>query len=215
MSLICSLRLTPTTGDAGAENIVDTVNYKNKTLYVTEQEAFPIGFAMDKYMYANELAKLPFEKRGIALMNAAVIMPGEEANVTSCMTHIDVSSIDYNIPVDDMARAAQQVAVGNFSRDYHGFKCTTDYGKETMIYFSVPNDKGWTVTIDGQKTPVIDSCGMMLLKVPSGHHAVEFTYHTVGFKASAALAIVSWAAFAGLCIYLKVNDKKSGKGAKA
>ena len=203
------------TGDAGAENIVDTVNYKNKTLYVTEQEAFPIGFAMDKYMYANELAKLPFEKRGIALMNAAVIMPGEEANVTSCMTHIDVSSIDYNIPVDDMARAAQQVAVGNFSRDYHGFKCTTDYGKETMIYFSVPNDKGWTVTIDGQKTPVIDSCGMMLLKVPSGHHAVEFTYHTVGFKAGAALAIVSWAAFAGLCIYLKVNDKKSGKGAKA
>lgn len=203
------------TGDAGAENIVDTVSYKNKTLYVTEQEAFPIGFAMDKYMYANELAKLPFEKRGIALMNAAVIMPGEEANVTSCMTHIDVSSIDYNIPVDDMARAAQQNSVSDFSRDYHGFKCTTDYDKETMIYFSVPNDKGWTVTIDGQKTSVIDSCGMMLLKVPSGHHAVEFTYHTVGFKAGAALAIVSWAAFAGLCIYLKVNDKKSGKGAKA
>ena len=84
-----------------------------------------------------------------------------------------------------------------------------------MVYFSVPNDKGWTVTIDGQKTSVTDSCGMMLLKVPSGHHAVEFTYHTVGLKAGIALAIVSWAAFAGLCIYLKVNGKKSGKGAKA
>ena len=201
--------------DPNAENIVDTVSYKNKTLYVTEQEAFPIGFAMDQYMYASELAKIPFEKRGIALMNAAVIMPVEEANVTSCMTHIDVSSIDYSASVDEMAKASQQVAVGNFSRDYHGFKCTTDYDKETMVYFSVPNDKGWTATIDGQKTTVIDSCGMMLLKVPSGHHSVEFTFHTPGLKAGIALAAVSWVAFAGLCIYLKVNDKKSGKGAKA
>ena len=201
--------------DPNAENIVDTVSCKNKTFYVTEQEAFPIGFAMDQYIYANELVKIPFEKRGIALMNAAVIMPGEEAKVTSCMTHIDVSSIDYGASVDEMAKASQLVAVRDFSRDYHGFKCTTDYDKETMVYFSVPNDKGWTATIDGQRTSVIDSCGMMLLKVPSGHHAVEFTYHTPGLKAGTALAAVSWAAFAGLCIYLKVNDKKSGKGAKA
>ena len=140
--------------------------YKDTTLYVKEGTAFPIGFAMDKYIYANELAKVPFEKRGIALMNAAVILPSDTANVDPGMTHINPSEIDYNKSVDEMAKAAEALAVKNFSRDYHGFKCTTDYAKDTYVYFAVPNDNGWTATIDGQKASVIDSGGMMLLKVP-------------------------------------------------
>ena len=201
--------------DYVAEGVVDTVSYKNTTLYVTEQEAFPIGFAVDQYMYAGELAKLPFEKRGIALMYGAAIMPNLENEVAPIMSHIDTSTIDFTASVDDLAKAAQTRAVKNFTRDAHGFKCTTDYDKDTFVYFSVPNDRGWTVTIDGQKTSVVDSCGMMLLKVPSGNHSVEFSYHTYGFKAGIVLAALSWAAFAGYCIYLSVNNKKAGKGAKA
>ena len=119
-----------------SEAIVDTVSYKDTTLYVTEQEAFPIGFAMDKYMYAGELAKLPFEKRGIALMYGAAIMPAQTNDVEPVMSHIDTSAIDFNASIDDLAREAQAKAVKNFTRDAHGFKCTTDYDKDTFVYFN-------------------------------------------------------------------------------
>lgn len=204
------------TTDGSAENIVDRVSYKDTTLYVKEGKAFPIGFAMDKYIYANELAKIPFEKRGIALMNAAVIKPGDTAKVDPGMTHINSSEIDYDKPVDSMADEAVENAVKNFSRDNHGFKCTTDYSKDTYVYFSVPNDKGWTAKIDGQKSDVIDSGGMMLLKVPAGQHSIEFSYQTPGLKAGIALTAVSWAAFAGLWIFgaVKSKSKKAGKESK-
>ena len=201
--------------DSSSENIVDSVSYKDTTLYVTEQEAFPIGFAVDKYMYAGELAKLPFSNRGIALMYGAAIMPAQANEVEPVMSHIDTGSIDFGASIDDLAKEAQAKAVKNFTRDSHGFKCTTDYDKDTFVYFTVPNDRGWTITIDGQKTSVIDSCGMMLLKVPSGNHSVEFSYHTYGFKAGIVLAALSWTAFAGYCIYSAVNNKKAGKGTKA
>jgi hypothetical protein len=202
------------TTDGTSGNIVDQVSYKDTTLYVKEGTAFPIGFAMDKYIYANELAKVPFEKRGIALMNAAVILPSDTANVDPGMTHINPSEIDYNKSVDEMAKTAEALAVKNFSRDYHGFKCTTDYAKDTYVYFAVPNDNGWTATIDGQKASVIDSGGMMLLKVPQGQHSVEFSYQTSGFKAGIALSAISWAAFAGLWIFSAVKSKKAGKESK-
>lgn len=204
------------TTDPSSGNIVDQVSYKDTTLYVKEGTAFPIGFAMDRYIYANELAKIPFEKRGIALMNAAVILPADTAKVDPGMSHMDASEIDYDKPIEDMANAAVENSVKNFTRDYHGFKCTTDYAKDTYVYFSVPNDNGWTATIDGQKASIIDSGGMMLLKVPQGQHSVEFNYQTSGLKAGIALSAISWAAFAGLWIFTAVKSKsrKSDKAGK-
>lgn len=199
------------TTDENAENIIDSVSCKNTTLYITEGKACPIGFAMDRYIYANELSNVAFDKRGVVLMNAAVILPKETTKVEPIMTHVLVSDIDFDKPIDDMAVENAAKAVSNFNRDSKGFRCTTDYDKDTIVYFSVPNDSGWTATIDEITVEIIDSCGMMLLKVPSGNHKIEFTYHTPGLKLGIIISSLFWAGFVAYCVYDVILSKKYGK----
>ena len=188
------------TTDENAGNIVDKVSYGEKTLFVTEGNAFPIGFAMDNYFFANELVSLPQEQRGKALIHGVVIVPSNEEDVKNNMTHLDVNTINYDESIDELIANADKVAVKDFSRDAHGFRCSTDYGQDKIVYFSVPNDKGWTAKIDGQTTNIIDSGGMMLIKVPQGKHSICFEYETYGLKYGAALSALSWIAFIGFCI---------------
>ena len=188
------------TTDENAGSVVDKVGHGEQTLYVTEGNAFPIGFAMDNYFFANELVSLPKEQRGIALMHGAVILPSSEEDVKDNMEHLDVNSIDYEGSIDELIAGADNVAVKDFSRDAHGFRCSTDYDQEKTVYFSVPNDKGWTATIDGQITKIIDSGGMMLIKVPQGKHLISFEYKTYGLKYGVILSVLSWTAFIGISI---------------
>ncbi|WP_050008202.1 YfhO family protein [Butyrivibrio sp. WCE2006] len=183
------------TFDEKAADIIDSVKYGKTSLYVTEGKAFPIGVAMDNYLFANELFSLPKEQRGIALMHGAVIFSSDEDKVRSYMNHIDVNSIDYEGPIDDLITDAEKNAVKDFSRDAHGFQCTSDYDTDKIVYFSVPNDLGWTATIDNKKATIIDSGGMMLLLVPKGKHSIKFSYFTYGLKLGIVLSVVSWMLF--------------------
>lgn len=86
-------------------------------------------------------------------------------------------------------------AVKNFRRTSSGFTCVSDYSDDTWVYFSVPNDSGWTATVDGEETEIVDSCGMMLIHVPEGTHDIRFEYTTPGLAAGAALSLLSLSAF--------------------
>ena len=192
------------TTDKNAGNIVDKITGKGKKLYVTEGDAFPIGFVQDKYLFANELVALPQEQRGIALAHAAVILSSDENKIRSCMDHIDVEAIDYEKDIVDLIRKAEKNSVSDFQRDAHGFQCTSDFDLDKILYFSVPNDAGWTAKIDGQVTDIIDSGGMMLLKVPAGAHSIEFSFQTPGLTAGIIISVLSWVLFA---IFLLVTVK--------
>lgn len=185
--------------DSDHDNIIDTVTKEGFTLYVTEQEAFPIGFAINKYIYEEELIDLPQEDRAIALMHAAVIRSEDEEMVITRMQHIDMGAINYDVPVADLISYASQYAVKNFSRSSHGFTCTTSYKTDQMVYFTVPNDTGWTATIDGVQVSIIDSGGMMLLPVPAGSHQIIMTYSTPGLHVGIVVSLVSFIIFALIC----------------
>ena len=86
-------------------------------------------------------------------------------------------------------------AVLGFNKDGHGMSCVTEYDKDTYVYFSVPYDTGWTATVDGQKTDIIESGGMMMIKVPEGQHSVVFSYVTPGMKIGELISFVAWIAF--------------------
>ena len=196
------------TSDPNAENIVSEVSTPRKvaekagkqTIYVTEGEAFPIGFSLDHYILASELVSLPAQQRALALMHAAVVYPQDVEKVSSVMDHLDLTTVDFERPVEELIAAAEPNRVQDFSRSSHGFSCSTAYGEDRMVYFTVPNDDGWTAAVDGVETEVVDSGGMMLVRVPAGSHRVVFTYETPGLKAGDALSVLSWLVFAVLSL---------------
>jgi uncharacterized membrane protein YfhO len=177
--------------------------------YLSEREACPIGFAVDSYITMDELMSMDVNNRAIALLDSAVIsekdITEEIKNDLPCNTAAD---IDLNKSISEYVYEKTIGAVVNFHKDGHGFTCNTTYDKDTYVYFSVPYDTGWTATVDGMKTDIIVSGGMMLVKIPAGNHALQFSYFTPGLKIGLLVSLISWIVFIVMCVY----DQKSRKG---
>lgn len=73
------------------------------------------------------------------------------------------------------------------------------HAQRTMIkkhlFFSVPDEPGWDLRIDGSVVEHIRVCGLILLKVQGGRHFVEFSYHTPGLKTGVIISVLSWMVF--------------------
>ncbi len=191
------------------------------TFYVVEREACPIGYAVEQYITEDEIHQLEVGVRPTAMLEAVVVddetaaLLDQEAILQKADFETIKSEIDgqdseiLQTYVDQYVQENSAHAVQNFSRDSHGFTCTSDYETETYVFFSVPYDDGWTATIDGEKATVRKSAGMMLLKVPAGMHTIEFSYLTPYYKEGAIISIIACVIFLGLFILVLRAGKKN------
>lgn len=93
---------------------------------------------------------------------------------------------------------------------------TVDAPKDCMLFFSIPSDPGWEVTMDGEKvetTTIGES--FLALDVSEGHHEIEMKYTPPGFING---GIISLAAIIVFMMLWFVNQKEidflSGKNRK-
>ena len=171
----------------------------------------PIGFAADSYITEDELRKLDVTQRAIALLDSVVVDKADTtdalyAQVTGDLPEKKAGDIDFETSVSDYVVEHTYGSVLGFEKDGHGMKCVTAYDKDTYVYFSVPYDTGWTATVDGEETDIIVSGGMMMIKVPSGNHNVEFSYITPGLRLGAMVSVACWIVFLVFTFY-----KRNGK----
>ena len=131
----------------------------------------------------------------MVLLYAAVIDPAEEETVSGLCKKLHPEEIPDDPDISGIVAGNVENRVRNFERDSRGFRCTTEYTEAKAVWFSVPDDSGWTGRIDGEKQDILSSGGMMLLRVPAGSHETVFTYITPGYTAGSIMTILSGAAF--------------------
>lgn len=166
---------------------VDNTNY-----YVVEVPACPIGFKVNHFITQDSLLSLERDKRAIALLNAIVVDSDNIPKVDGIASKLDPNTLDYENGLNGYVDEAVANRVQNFNRNSSGFSCTSNESKNSLFFFSVPYDEGWEATIDGKKSDIVDTCGMMGLCVPSGKHSIQFTYQTPGFNAGIKVSLISW-----------------------
>ncbi len=184
---------------------------------IIELPACPIGFSMDAYITESDIRKLAVNERGIALLRAAVVSDADEKLANGAglkrITDRDVKNLilcdkDYSINADlfqnkairDLTKQNSKHRVSNFQKDYHGFSCRTAYEEQKAVYFSICNDEGWDIRIDGEPTKPIDSAGMILLSVQAGEHRITAEYHTPGLTGGMVISAAAWLLFAFICL---------------
>lgn len=190
--------------DSNGGNYIAEYYTSYGAMYLLEREACPIGYAVDSWISKDELMKLDVNLRAIALLDSVVL--GDEAIETSIVDELPqmtASDINTFMPISDYVSQAIARAVNDFNKDGHGFTCSTSYENDTYVYFAVPYDKGWTATIDGDKTDIIVSGGMMIIKVPAGIHSIEFSYYTPGLKLGLIISLITMMTALGFCYVQK------------
>lgn len=182
------------------EYSVDKIAVNGNDYYISETDACPIGFAIDRYILRDDLMEIDKNDRGKTLLNAAVVDAEDEETVSAYMKKVTKDTIDWNQSIEMLTLLNAENAVTEFERDGKGFRCKALFDKPRMVYFSVPNDSGWQAFIDGNKEQIINSGGMMLLPVSEGVHDIVFRYTTPGYRLGLYVSIAGWCVFMALVI---------------
>ena len=157
--------------------------------HLFENEAFiPMGFTYDTYITRSQLEESPSVGRDRVMVNT-LVLPDEVAdNYQSLLQHLDtVPTIDKQ----QYLEACQQRAATSgedFSYDNYGFTSHITLDRENLVFFSVPWDKGWSATVNGEPVEIVKAnIGFMAVKAPAGEITIRFTYDTPGLRSGFVL----------------------------
>ena len=74
----------------------------------------------------------------------------------------------------------------------------------------IPWEKGWTVTVDGEKVQTQKGdLGFLAFQVDKGEHQLELTYQVPGLKAGMAAGVVCWFIYISICFYQSRKKKRN------
>lgn len=87
---------------------------------------------------------------------------------------------------------------------------TVNAAQDGTMFVSIPLDEGWTVTIDGEETELIENENhMTLFSVSAGEHTVEMKYFPQGLKEGIFVSVASLLALALVMLLSKVRKMKA------
>jgi hypothetical protein len=145
----------------------------------------PMGFTYDTYM-TKEYCDSQSEHLRASLMLKAVLL--DEKQVEKYSDRLSFLNTEGYFAFDDNELAADctklaQNSAKSFAYTGTGFKAQIDADKDTLAFFSVPFEAGWSATVNGKKAPVEKvNVGFMAVPVNAGQNKIEFTYTTPGLS---------------------------------
>ena len=115
----------------------------------------------------------------------------------------------YALPMDnypEQVEALRAESMENIRWGTNSLTGTVDLSKDKVLCTSVPYSKGWTATVDGEKTEILRGNYMfMCLPLTAGHHDIEFHYCSPGLKLGVCITALSLCAVGAM---LAVDRKK-------
>ncbi len=113
-----------------------------------------------------------------------------------------------SVPLEEYdARAqllsARRLKTESFAGDYYRGSVTCD--QDSLLYLSVPDDKGWEIYVDGRKAKKRDEIDIAFsgVELTPGKHTVELKYHTYGLWQG---CVVSLAGFIIMVIIMAIYN---------
>jgi uncharacterized membrane protein YfhO len=161
------------------------------------QNYIPMGFAFDYYITESEWEKLEPKEHDYDLVRV-LILPDEYADKYGDGLNMkEMRAEDLERDPLSYFRFTNECSLRSdsscdyFETDTYGFSATTsDLKGEKLLFFSVPNTKGFSCEVDGIETEIIIAdYGMMAIPVSSGVHNIRVEYTPEGLRPGIMLSI--------------------------
>lgn len=174
--------------------------------YIYENDNYiPYGFSYDYYMNYEFCNQYNEDERPNLMLKAILLTEKQIAkyghlfeNIAGDHNDDSVYVSEYDLPDD--AQKLAETSADYFKTDNGGFTARVERNKETLVFFSVPYDKGWSATVNGVSAEIEKvNVGFMAVKVPEGISEIRFNYTTPGLKIG---LVISSAAAAILLVYI-------------
>ena len=172
-----------------------------------------MGFAYEYAMTRSQYNSIPESQRHLGILKAIVL---EDIDYVRYVSSGAVKAYPEEKLTTDLnengyyenCKKLQQNTCSTFEIDNTGFSAEIDLEEKQLVFFSVPNDKGWTATVNGEKARVVDSnVGFMAVECEAGHNEIRFNYLTPGLVDGLIISVVFISIFL-MYIYLPKFFKK-------
>lgn len=174
------------------------------------ENALPMGFAMDYYLPLDEYNSLD-DSTQISLLLRAVMLDDEQVARWSPFIQELPDSLTGRMEDRFELDVADRKAAGveNVWTDASGFGGTISLDQARVVVFTVPYDEGFTATVNGVETQVekVDN-GMMAILCPAGDSEIVFSYATPLFREGCIASLAGWVIFAGYMGLVLYKKKK-------
>ena len=160
------------------------------------QNYLPMGFSYDRYITEKDWEALATDYKSRALLYG-VYLDDETASRHRDILQPVEKDWQGELAADQLelyVADRSMMTCDSFTVDTRGFTATTSFGKERLVFFSVPYDKGWSATVNGQPAMVERvNIGFMAVRVPAGAAEIRFDYTTPGLREGAVFSLGSLA----------------------
>ena len=123
--------------------------------------------------------------------------------------------LQYDLSMDDeenfsaVINQRKKSSSDSFKGDSKGFTAIIDLQDDNIIFFSVPNDNGWEIMVNGKKAETLSvNYGLLGICCNKGKNIIVARYHTKGLVAG----IMGSTIFALILFFLKIIQEE-GKSA--
>ena len=165
-----------------------------RTYYVYENNSVPpIGFTYDTYMTATEFADTFTDDRAILMLKTLVVPDEYEAEVSERLIHYDEFRDGYATPenLNSISSSHLIECATDVVETTESYACTISANADKYAFFSIPNDSGWTASVNGRAVEILDINGFMAVPVNAGENRIEFHYTVPGFSSGCIMSGVS------------------------
>lgn len=180
--------------------------YKNRN-YI------PMGFVYDTYINIDYAKTLTAAQKSNLIMEAVFLTDEQIEKYSDIMTAYEGNNGKYDgksrEQLEEICRQKAETACYYFKERDDGFDAKIDLDKESMVFFSVPYDDGFTAFVNGKEVQIDNVFdGLMAIRVPQGDNEIRFEYETKGLKEGTYLTIAGIIIFAAYMLIGRVRDKK-------
>ncbi len=169
----------------------------------------PMGFAYDYYITESDFEEIVDYEIRDRLLSVAVVLDDVDADYCSdIMKELPKGYYEEALPFDMFTQNCEDrkaTACESFDTDTHGFTArTANLESEKMIFFSVPDCRGFTVTVDGEETDTFTAdYGMMAIRVPAGVHTIRADYVPDGYSKGFVMSVVGLILLIGYSFFVR------------
>ena len=195
--------------------------------YVYENENYvPYGFSYDYYMTQEFCDDYNEDSRSRLMLKAILLNEKQIKKYGDIMQNIEdigyedtyetgttLSLSDEAMSIDSKNLA--EISAYSFDIDNYGFEAKVTRDKESLVFFSVPYDKGWRATVNGQAVEIEKvNVGFMAVSVPSGNSTIRFDYETPLLAEGTKLTIAAITVFLIYFIAASIFVRRRGADTK-
>lgn len=173
----------------------------------------PYGFTYD-YCISKETVETYYGSTRAEVLLKAMLLDDKQlqkhSDILVQVTGVDAvegfDSFGHQAYMDDCKKLQNNVVSQPLEIDNRGFTSKVNMRRENLVFYAVPYERGWSVTVDGKAAEIERvNAGFMAVRVPKGEHTLRFDYTTPGLTVG---IIISLLASAGLAAYVIIFNRR-------